>query len=1142
MQQIGLEAELKGVPDFTAGIDKMNKAVDHFASDTAKGLDKAAGLTQDAAGRWRTATGKFASDAEKAAAGVDTIGPAAKRAGDAADHAGSRFSGFGEIVTGALRHIGTLAVDSLLKAGQAVVGFVKDSIGLAGNFEAGMLNFQAVAGQEVDASGLEEFRDLFIDIGKRLPVSTGDVQSAAIEMVKGGIDPAIIAAGGLERNIQFAAAAMEGDLVKAAEISSKILGGWSDANATASEKTDFLARATDLLTKAANASATDVEGLSRGIFQAQGIAKTAGVSFDDLTTTLALLAPRFASSAEAGTSVKNMIARLQPTTDPATIAMTKLGLYTAETGSAFYDAAGNFVGFETASQLLQTSLQGLTKEQQAAALQTIFGNDAMGAAAALADGGALAYQNMAQALLTANGVSENAALKQQGFDTALENTKGSIEALQITIGSALLPILESLLNDYVSPAINAMTDLASAVFGDDEAFNKLSPTMQALVTVIDAVVEGFREGGLLGALDQLIPGLAGVVSWFNQTGGAGDTLGTAIDDLSVIWNKALAVVTNVGNGYMAIAQAVLPIVTRFVDEHGTEIAAFFQGAYTKIMSIVNTALDLYNAIVPKALKDVATGIEEHATGIQAVLSGAWAAITGIIDAALTLIEGTLKIALALINGDWSKAWADLQAMSVRVTLDIGQVISGFFDIIAGLFNTSMADIAQTWADNWAMLVDIVTKTDWLSVGAQVVSGIIAGINSSAEQLMSTLQSLATNALNAAKSALGISSPSKVMADLVGVPIVQGIIAGLQIASPALMQGINEIGGQIGDTFANTDIIDALKELGLDAMSGFGKGLKSGLSGVMSIIDSAANTVEDAFKGAFQAHSPAERMVPIGESIVQGIMQGFASMWPSLVESISDLSDDLIVQAGELGQKIQSAIADSFGATASIDRQVAANLDKMKDVLPQNQLYYQDKLDRAQKDAEKFADPAEGAKYFQMRSKQILETAKLEKEASDAATKEDRDRIEAKLLLINRAHRAELNQFEAGRAAQGTPYQDIIEQISALMTDGLPINDTGPGHDMMVLLNHLMQLLNAPHRAGGGPVEMGMPYWVGEQGPELFYPKMAGDIVSQPNMRAPAGGGNSTSYNRAQTINMPIYTNMSPSAIQSSLAIASAALL
>jgi hypothetical protein len=46
---------------------------------------------------------------------------------------------------------------------------------------------------------------------------------------------------------------------------------------------------------------------------------------------------------------------------------------------------------------------------------------------------------------------------------------------------------------------------------------------------------------------------------------------------------------------------------------------------------------------------------------------------------------------------------------------------------------------------------------------------------------------------------------------------------------------------------------------------------------------------------------------------------------------------------------------------------------------------------------------------------------------------------------------------------------------------------------------------APHRAAGGPVSSGSPYWVGESGPELFVPKTSGTIV-------PGGGAGSVVVN------------------------------
>ena len=178
----------------------------------------------------------FVSDMGKANNAVSNFGDAGAKS------AGAFQKGFGEVVTGALRQVGALAVDALGKAAMATGAFLKDSIGLAGDFQQGMLEFQAVAGKDVDTKGLDQFHDLFIQLGKDLPVSTSEVQKAAIEMVKGGIDPATIAAGGLRQNIQFAAAAMGGDLTAAAEVSAKILGGWADANATAAEKSAFLSK------------------------------------------------------------------------------------------------------------------------------------------------------------------------------------------------------------------------------------------------------------------------------------------------------------------------------------------------------------------------------------------------------------------------------------------------------------------------------------------------------------------------------------------------------------------------------------------------------------------------------------------------------------------------------------------------------------------------------------------------------------------------------------------------------------------------------------------------------------------------------------------------------------------------------------
>jgi hypothetical protein len=58
--------------------------------------------------------------------------------------------------------------------------------------------------------------------------------------------------------------------------------------------------------------------------------------------------------------------------------------------------------------------------------------------------------------------------------------------------------------------------------------------------------------------------------------------------------------------------------------------------------------------------------------------------------------------------------------------------------------------------------------------------------------------------------------------------------------------------------------------------------------------------------------------------------------------------------------------------------------------------------------------------------------------------------------------------------------------------------------------------HADGRAGGGPVSGGMPYKVGERGPELFVPRTAGTVLSNAQTTNNAYGGH--------TVNVSIVAN------------------
>lgn len=510
--------------------------------------------------------------ATTAAPQVEKLGQETQQAGDKAAHADPQFKSFSEIAIGALRQIGAMAVQYFAQAAGAAVGFFKDSISAAGDFQQNFAEFGNAVGHTIDGTGLklDDFKKQFISLGKELPVSTADVEKAAIEMARGGIDPAVIAGDGLRRTIQFASASMKGDLVGAAQISAKTMQAWTKNTDDAKTKTDFLTHAQDLMTQATTAASTTVDQLFLGLSNVGGTARLAGASFDETVKALAQLTPSFASSADAGTSLKTFFTRLQPETKPAIAAMQSLGLWSQKTGSAFYDAQGKFVGVAKAEDLLHNATKNLTDAQRQAVLQQIFGNDAIRAAAVFADQGAEGYNALSDSIAKQTTLTEAAKNNQSTFNTAMENFHGSIEALQITIGSALLPVLTTLFNQVLAPAINTVTTLTSALFGDNDAFNQLSPTLQSVVTFVDSLMTS--TGGLSGI-------------WTN--------------DLQPAIEKAGAYFTeNIQPILSDLATAIFPLVNAAIQ--------ILAGFWTDVLlPALHLAWDAFNTLILPVIKEVA---------------------------------------------------------------------------------------------------------------------------------------------------------------------------------------------------------------------------------------------------------------------------------------------------------------------------------------------------------------------------------------------------------------------------------------------------------------------------------------------------------------------------------------------------------
>lgn len=736
-------------------------------------IAKGAGEYVDAMGRAHDAQGRFVAGIKDAEATTSGGGGSLSTMGMAAAN-----------------FIGTMAVQAFNAATSAAADFVGSTITVAADYESTMNRFKAVTGDAIDQSGMkvEDFNALFLDMGAKTQFSAQQAADAAVNLAKGGMDPATIAAGGLEGALALAAAG-ELDLAQAAEITAKTLGVWGDRGVDA-------AMAANLMSQAANASTVDVDDLAIGLANVGGTAKTAGVTFQDTVQAMALLAPGFSSASDAGTSFKTFLSRMIPTTAKQTDAMVELGLATEDGKSAFFDASGQFIGMKKAAELLQNATAGLTQEQKLLALNTIFGQDAIRAASMLAEAGAEGFDAMGVAMGNAGSAADQAAARNQGLNFALESLKGSWETIQIVIGTAILPILTDLLNKAVIPLANSilafaqtnMPALTTALSGAQTAIGPVLSILQWMVDALFAVARGSDNAReYLTELPKPIqPIIAAAGELLLAFQNSIPTIQTYINDMKGTLETAAA---RTGELLGTNLTQTLSTAAGFWRDHSDEVMAIMNGLWRVLVAVGSTSLIVLSATVNIGL----TVIDGLFDAFEAARDGKWTTFWGGInqtadtsfDTLMVNFTGWLDTMIRTFSGGtqqldetWKKS-----LLSLRTNLELTQAILNLkvAQMLTSLYYTALANIGQ-----------------FVSVGEQIVRGMILGITNIAGDLGRAAAQAAIDALNAAKGAIGIHSPSTAFEKEVGEMAGLGFIKGLENTRSEMGRAAGAIfGGTVG---------------------------------------------------------------------------------------------------------------------------------------------------------------------------------------------------------------------------------------------------------------------------------------------------------------------------------------------------------
>ncbi|UIJ66788.1 phage tail tape measure protein [Bacillus cereus] len=518
---------------------------------------------------------------------------------------GNRMESLGNHLQNAGMQIGMVFGGMTYAIGRGLKSAVEESM----NFEQQMANIKAVSG----ATGQEmsKLSELAVKYGEDTKYSSVEAGKGIEELIKAGVSLTDIINGGLEGALNLAAAG-ELELGEAAEIASTALNAFKKDGLSVTD-------AANLLAGAANASATDVHELKYGLSASAAVAAGAGMTFKDTATALAVFAQNGLKGSDAGTSLKTMLMRLNPSTKEAYNKMADLGLitYNAQAGfdflvkngvtpasrsvgdievalekyvmqtegvtkwndkcdttfrelatssaflsSKFYDQQGKIQSLENISGILKESMKDLTDQQRSMALETLFGSDAVRGATILFNEGSQGVNKMYTEMSKVTAL-ETANTKMNTLKGRIEQLSGAFDTMKKTIGDALAPVV-SVFVAGLQKLVDGFNSLPGPVQKAVAITGGIVLALTAIATVIGVVLAAV--GMVVSGIGALGVALGTLATSLGIAGGVAGLLAAALGPVAIALGVVAAAV-GVGvlayKGYQKATEDSIASVDRF---------------------------------------------------------------------------------------------------------------------------------------------------------------------------------------------------------------------------------------------------------------------------------------------------------------------------------------------------------------------------------------------------------------------------------------------------------------------------------------------------------------------------------------------------------------------------------------------------
>jgi hypothetical protein len=437
-------------------------------------------------------------------------------------------------------------------------------------------------------------------------------------------------------------------------------------------------------------------------------------------------------------------------------------------------------------------------------------------------------------------------LNSEAVMTSIENFAGMLasglgKALGFIEGS-VVPAFQSL---YNIARVLTTGDFDGGIFGlhEDSIFLTFLFTVRdAIVYVVDTYLWAKKTfdaggGGFLGlvAATGIDPQLGGKIVAFYEDMKVrlSDALEFVRDkiDEALNWLRDNGETVRQVLGGVAVAFAAFSIISTVVGwiagltASWVGLGAMLAGVSAAITAAI-TAISWPVVLIATAIGVLFVAWQNNWFGIQEVTWGALKYIQDIIDQAIKTWQGWWAAHGDLVMAYFGLAWATIQLLTEQFVANVKTIIDLFILAMQGDWEGFGRRLRVAWDETWARVRDYlrditpeiltlaaglitpitdfiqsvrdkIEEVGWKQIGKDILGGIWNGIAEQFNEVKEDIKGVAAGISDIFTGFFENASPSKLMARIVGSPIVQGIVKGMEDILPQSLAKAKEVAAQIG---------------------------------------------------------------------------------------------------------------------------------------------------------------------------------------------------------------------------------------------------------------------------------------------------------------------------------------------------------